>query len=210
MEPNIQHTDDAANEFYAMIEDAAGNRGIKTEAHLYLTELLNSYTKLSESGPRVHTWDTPAFCLQLGHIEKETSFNHSQKYARFKNIGDTLLFSVGFIPESVSSIYRANNRNTERPPLEYYAHLGIRAYERAARERFRLRLCDGTGDMMKDIAGNFKQYAGLLFKVREDCEGLPLRRLDILIKMLELTKQKSIIEHFLLSNTINDDKKIVV
>lgn len=181
--PLIEVMDDAQRTFYNHVADAGRKFDISHRSSLYLANLLADYSSLKHdpAAPGLHTRSTEAFALQIARTAEETVLNSAQKYMRMKAIGDTLLFSVGFIPESVMPTVRR-----DRPSLEYYVYKGSQAYSTAASARMVKTVHNPAIEMMYDLSEGFTRYAGTLFEVRKRMPGLPIRKQEVMDAMKEL------------------------
>ena len=183
----IENISDLQKQFYSGVAEAGRKFGINHRISLYLSGLLAGYSSLKNdvASPGLHTRFDDAFVFQIMRAGEETALNLSQRYIRMKAIGDTLLFSVGFVPESVMPTERR-----ERPSLEYYAYKGSEAYSNAAEAKMFRKNYDPYVELMNDLSNDFARYAGVLFDVRKMMPGLPIKKegvRDAMSALLEKT-----------------------
>lgn len=167
------------------------------KVHKYLSRLLTQYANWNDDGkrPSIHSRTTEAFVLQIKNVFENHPANRAMWYEKLRLIGETLLFSVGFYPESLYS------RTKPRPPLEYYTAMGSRAYESASSAILGLKDEEEAG-LMEKLSKHFRPYAGVIQGVRQELGDMikdaevvfalsaALGNLDILDRYL--TKQKAL------------------
>ncbi|MBW2971495.1 hypothetical protein KY359_00520 [Candidatus Woesearchaeota archaeon] len=204
-ETTIKPATDARPEFAERLEKIMMKKGVfNPEAHIYLTNTMMSYVNWSKAGeepqfrPDIHTRTTDPFIFQMRDAGEQLALNSSLQAKRLQSIGDTVLFAVGYWPESVSSIMVGEKVIRERPNLEYFASVGATAYSRAARARQRTRIYDRAADIMRHLAEEFRQYAGVLFAFRQETGDLPPRDHDFLVKMWEFLKDDDVFNRYAL------------
>jgi len=178
--PEIEICKDTQTKFSSWLKDAMEQNNIFDErAHKYLTQLMSQYAKWEEDKenslrPSIHTRTTDAFILQTINAEMST-LSGSLRYGRLKSIADTLLFSVGFMPESISS-----TAVRERPSLDYYIATGQVNYDKAAHAIRKVDHTDARAELMITLAYGFKKYAGTIFRIRQEATNSPVTNIDIL------------------------------
>ncbi len=202
---------------------------LEPQTHAYLSSLMTRYVDWEESpfSPSVHGMKTEAFVLQLKDAIENPTYTPQAKYLRFKSIGDTLLVSVGYWTESLSTIRRdippgvvkeANERakretkgkfcklseyESVRQPLAYYAAAGVSAYMRAASTG--ARISPEIPGLMLNLSKNFKQNASVLHALREKSDSLPFNKIEILIELADLLEDESVLTKYTIS--VSDPRK---
>jgi len=170
---------------------------------IYLTDVMMKYVgwEDSENSPSIHTRETQAFILQLQDVDEKYINSHAA-YSRFKSIGETLLFAVGYWPESISSTKRR-----VRPEIGYYSKLGSTAYQKAGLV-LPVKAMDGRTELMLEMSNRFQKYANVLYHVRRDIGEKDVGNIDVLMKLAYFFQDESILGAYVLHLPEQDNENI--
>jgi hypothetical protein len=152
--------------------------------------------------PTVNTRNTRAFIFQLTGIGERPEYVRypELRCERLKRIGETLLFAVGYWPESVAP-------KPHRPyvPMEYYAKQGMSAYSMAsgmldAMSRMRT---SSQSMLLKEMSDGFIAYAAVLYQLRHEMGDKPVKDAWLILKMSELLGDRSVEKKYLIGTEHN-------
>lgn len=176
-------------EFSTCLKKALERKSVFGEdTHIYLTGVLMKYVcldsdKLTSS---LNLAGNDAFLMQVNDGSDE---DMRGKHSRYKNIGETLLLSVGYWPESLSAVEIDHGDKKvairARPPLDYYAGIGKQAYESAAATAYHSRLEGHVTDIMEQMSKGFREYAGVVFEVRQEMGGNAVSDIGVLFSLAQ-------------------------
>lgn len=200
---NIAVIESIEPEFYVCLKDVMQRREVfQANVHKYLTRLLTQYVQWEDDGisSSIHTRTSEAFILQMKDVFENHPTNRALWYEQLRRIGETLLFSVGFYPESLYSKTRS------RPPFKYYAAIGSRAYDGAS-SAIRGLKDEKEADLMGKLAEDFKEYAGVLQGVRQEM-GDYVKDVDILFALSAALANLDILDEYLLKEFIDENKRV--
>jgi hypothetical protein len=201
---NIAVIESVEPKFYDCLKDVMQRREVfQANVHNYLTRLLTQYAQWEDDGisPSIHTRTGDAFILQMKDVFENHPTDRAMWYSRLRQIGETLLFSVGFYPESLYSKKKA------RPPFEYYTAMGSRAYDGASSAIRGLRDMNEAA-LMGKLAEDFKEYAGVLHGVRQEM-GDHVKDVDILFALSAALANLDILNTYLLKQFTEEKKDII-
>lgn len=157
--------------------------------HLYLADVLTSYSSMEKILATVHDNKEEPTALQLVNLEMDSKKDRNYKYNRFKSLGDTMLFTVGFFPESFSSI-------SARPSIDYFVSMGELSYSKAADTVCATHHTQSQAELMNTLSSGFKRYAGILFYVRQDKADLSLPSRKLVAELADVLGDKGILEKY--------------
>jgi hypothetical protein len=176
--------------FSQWLKDAMEQKGeFDFRAHLYLTGIMTEYTCLDKTLATVQDNKEDPIALQFSDITGDMMKDRSYKYLRFKSLGDSMLFTVGFFPEAFNSI-------SARPSIDYYVSMGEASYSRAAATVSETSHTHNQAELMNMLSTGFKRYAGILLTVRQDMADMPLLNKQVVTELAGVIGDKGILDKY--------------
>ncbi len=197
---------DPQAEFSPLLKKIMEKKGVFSEnAHIYLTNLMTQYaSRNDECSPSINARGTRPFILQLKDIEQNSAFDATIRYAEFRRLGDTLLMSTGYFPESFSN---------STADFEYFPTLGAVAYSRAAGAALRKARLSGQASMMKNMSEGFLSYVAVLYCTRHEIGDKPVTDIALMNDLAILLNDDSASARYLLrkmEKEIEEKYKIII
>ncbi|MBU2561536.1 MAG: hypothetical protein KKD17_04510 [Nanoarchaeota archaeon] len=235
-EQHIEPTTDARQTFSDCLEQVMMKKRLFDPAtHQYLLHVMEQYVnwreheqlseerdsqKISHDGrtahrtefddfkPSINTRTTRAFVFQLNGIgERPEYIQHPAAfYERMRSIAETLLFAVGYWPESVAT----KPLREEYGQMEHFASMGRTAYAKASDilASITKRQLSGQVTLLSEMSHGFISYAGVLYNVRSEFGDLPVRDAFLILRMSELLGDRTVEKKYLV--TTEPPKKRII
>lgn len=146
MSSNIETVPSLLSFFHEELQAAFEKLGVKTsdETGAYLVHLLDGFAKPDLQTTADLSFDVPAAVL----LEEALTSSNDQKIDIYRRLGDSSLYSCGFLPEYLSQ---------KTVGMDYYKKMGMIAYQSLA-DLMRIKSPGGIFDLIfKELAAKFSQ-----------------------------------------------------
>jgi len=155
-------------------------------------------TEFDDFKPSVNTRTTRAFVFQLNGIGEWPQYvqHPAAFYERLKSVAETLLFAVGYWPESIGPKPRR-----DYVPIEHYVSMGKEAYAKASGILARMthRELSDHVLLLDEMSKGFISYAGVLYNARGEFGDLPVRDAFIIFKMSQILGDRTVEKKYLVT-----------